>query len=71
MSDISGTHVHGKSGSMSVLGHVIALDPTVEPSIALARAVGTARFTFNWALAEYQRLYKAGGAYLQEARKRG
>lgn len=42
------------------MAHVIRLDPTVEQSIALGRAAGVSRFTYNWALAEYKRLYKAG-----------
>jgi putative transposase len=43
-----------------ILAHRIALDPTVEQSIALARACGCARFTWNWALAEWDKQYKAG-----------
>jgi putative transposase len=43
-----------------ILAHRIQLDPTVEQSIALARAAGCARFAWNWALAEWDRQYKAG-----------
>jgi len=43
------------------LSHVIALDPTVKQVNAMARAVGVARFTFNWGLAEWQRQYRDGG----------
>lgn len=43
-----------------ILAHRIALDPTVEQTIALARASGCARFTWNWALAEWKRQYEAG-----------
>lgn len=43
-----------------ILAHRIALDPTVEQGIALSRACGCARFTWNWALAEWDRQYKAG-----------
>jgi putative transposase len=43
-----------------ILAHRIALDPTVEQSIALSRACGCARFTWNWALAEWDKQYKAG-----------
>jgi putative transposase len=43
-----------------ILAHHIALDPTVEQSIALSRACGCARFTWNWALAEWGRRYEAG-----------
>jgi putative transposase len=43
-----------------ILGHRIALDLTVEQEKALARACGVARFTWNWALAEWNRQYEAG-----------
>lgn len=43
-----------------ILAHKIALDPTVEQAIHFARAAGTARFAYNWALGEWQRQYKAG-----------
>jgi putative transposase len=43
-----------------ILAHKIELDPTVEQSIALARAAGCSRFTWNWALAEWDRQYKNG-----------
>jgi putative transposase len=42
------------------LSHKIGLDPTVEQNIHFSRAVGTARFAYNWALAEWRRQYKAG-----------
>ena len=40
--------------------HKIALDPTPEQEQQFRRAAGVARFTWNWALAEWQRQYKAG-----------
>jgi putative transposase len=43
-----------------ILSHKIALDPTVKQRIALARACGVARFTWNWALAEWDKQYKTG-----------
>lgn len=43
-----------------IIAHRIALDPTVEQSIALSRACGVARFTWNWALAEWDRQYNSG-----------
>ena len=43
-----------------VLTHKIALDPTTAQLALLVRAVGTARFAFNWALAEWQRQRTAG-----------
>lgn len=41
-------------------GHVIRLDPTFAKAKAMARACGVSRFTYNWALAEWDRQYKAG-----------
>ena len=41
--------------------HKIALEPTAEQEQAFRRAAGVARFTWNWALAEWDRQYKAGG----------
>jgi len=43
-----------------IRGHVIRLDPTVKQANALARAAGVSRFTYNWALAEWTRQYRAG-----------
>lgn len=43
-----------------ILAPKIALDPTVEQAIHLARAAGTARFAYNWALAEWRRQRDAG-----------
>ena len=37
--------------------HKIALDPTEAQAIYFARASGTSRFAWNWALAEWQRQY--------------
>ena len=42
------------------LAHVIELHPTIKQRNAFSRSVGVARFTFNWALAEWNRQYKAG-----------
>ena len=43
-----------------LLAHKIALDPNVAQRIYFAQAAGTARFAYNWALAEWKRQYKAG-----------
>jgi putative transposase len=43
-----------------IKAHKIRLHPTPEQATYFARAAGTARFTFNWALAEWKRLYEAG-----------
>lgn len=44
-----------------VLGHRIALNPTGAQERFLAQSLGTARFAWNWALAEWQKQYKTGG----------
>ena len=40
-----------------ILAHKIALDPTPAQAIYFARACGTARFAWNWALAMWQQQY--------------
>ena len=42
------------------LAHKIELDPTNAQRGYFVRACGTARFTWNWALAEWSRLYEEG-----------
>ena len=44
-----------------IKAHKIRLHPTPEQANYFTRAAGTARFTFNWAVAEWQREYEAGG----------
>jgi putative transposase len=43
-----------------ILAHKIALDPTVKQAIGLVKACGTARYAWNWALAEWKRQYESG-----------
>ncbi len=43
-----------------ILSHCIALGTTFKQRAYFARAAGTARFTWNWALAEWNRQYEAG-----------
>src|SRR3990167_2825184 len=43
-----------------LLAHKIAIDPTVAQRIMLAQHAGTARFVYNWSLAEWNRQYEAG-----------
>lgn len=43
-----------------ILGHTIALDPTDAQSAMFRRACGTARFAWNFALAEWNRMHTAG-----------
>ena len=47
--------------ALMLVAHKIALDPNVAQRLYFARAVGTARFAWNWALAEWKAQYKAGG----------
>ena len=42
-----------------LIAHKIALDPNNGQATDFARAAGTARFAYNWALAEWQRQYEA------------
>ena len=42
-----------------LIAHKIALDPNNAQATYLARAAGTARFAYNWALAEWKRQYEA------------
>jgi transposase len=44
-----------------IKAHKIRLHPTPEQANYFARAAGTARFTFNWAVAEWHQQYEAGG----------
>jgi putative transposase len=44
----------------TALAHKITLDPTSEQREFFQRAAGTARFTWNWALAEWQDRYQQG-----------
>ena len=43
-----------------LLAHKIAVDPNAAQRVYFARAAGTARFAYNWALAEWKRQYKVG-----------
>ena len=43
-----------------ILGHTIALDATDEQQAHFRRACGTARYAYNWGLAEWKRMYDAG-----------
>lgn len=44
---------------MPTVAHKIRLTPTPEQATYFRNACGTARFTYNWALAEWQRQYQA------------
>lgn len=43
-----------------IKAHKIRLHPTPEQAVYFAKAAGTARFVWNWALAEWNRQYEAG-----------
>ena len=43
-----------------IRAHKIRLNPTPEQATYFARAAGTSRFVWNWALAEWNRHYEAG-----------
>src|SRR4051794_11751368 len=42
-----------------IIAHKIALDPNNKQATYFARSCGTARFAYNWALAEWQKQYTA------------
>src|SRR2546430_4772306 len=46
--------------SRMIKAHKIRLHPTPEQAVYFAKAAGTARFVWNWALAEWKRHYEAG-----------
>ncbi len=43
-----------------IKAHKIRLNPTEEQQVYFAKVVGTARFVWNWALAEWNRQHEAG-----------
>lgn len=43
-----------------ILAHKIRLDPNDRQATYFSKACGVARFAYNWALAEWKRLYEAG-----------
>ena len=43
-----------------IKAHKIRLHPTEEQQVYFAQAAGTARFVWNWGLAEWNRQYAAG-----------
>ena len=49
-----------KVSTRTQLAHKIALDPTAEQETYFRKAAGTARFAYNWALAEWNRRYRSG-----------
>lgn len=49
-----------RAANKTIRVHKIALDPNNVQLGSLARSAGVARFAYNWALAEWERQYKAG-----------
>jgi transposase len=49
-----------RKGKPMIKAHKIRLNPTSEQAHYFAKAAGTARYTFNWALAEWKKQYEAG-----------
>ena len=43
-----------------IKAHKIRLNPTPEQAVYFAKAAGTSRCVWNWALAEWNRHYEAG-----------
>jgi len=43
-----------------IKAHKIRLNPTPEQATSFAKAAGTARYTFNWAVAEWKKQVEAG-----------
>src|SRR6266576_4899964 len=58
----------GKTGMIKA--HKIRLHPTLEQANYFAKAAGTARFCFNWALSEWKGQYEAGGKPSAKALKK-
>ena len=50
-----------------LLAHKIALDPNAAQRVYFARAAGTARHAYNWALAEWRKQYAVTKCAAQEA----
>lgn len=53
-----------------LISHKIELTPNVEQSIFFSKCSGTARFAYNWALAEWKRLYAEGEKPTEAALRR-
>ncbi|WP_180036860.1 helix-turn-helix domain-containing protein, partial [Acinetobacter sp. YH12224] len=49
--------------SRFIRGHIIELMPNNKQASHFAQASGVARFSYNWALREWQRQYKADKEY--------
>src|SRR5690606_21193702 len=59
-SEVAGRREESRGGSAGmIVAHKIALDPNNVQATYFAKAAGTARFAYNWALAEWQRQYEA------------
>lgn len=53
-----------------ILVHKVAVDPNNRQTTYFVRGCGTARFAYNWALAEWKKQYQAGGKPNEAALRR-
>jgi transposase len=60
MSGMSRRNRKASAEAVIELSHKIELVPTRQQEAYFRRACGTARFTWNWALAEWNRQFAAG-----------
>lgn len=54
-----------------ILGHTIELAPNNKQATYFSKACGVARFSYNWALAEWQKQYEADKNYRDECQANG
>jgi putative transposase len=58
--EVGKSYTHPVGVEAMIKAHKIRLNPTEEQKVYFAKAAGTARFVWNWALAEWNRHYEAG-----------
>ena len=54
-----------------ILGHIIELAPNNKQATHLKKACGVARFSYNWALSEWQKQHEADKNYRDECQAKG
>ena len=55
----------------TIRGHIIALDPNNTQATHLKKACGVARFSYNWALAQWKKQYEQDKNYRDECQTKG
>ncbi len=55
----------------NIRGHIIELNPNNKQATYFSKACGTARFAYNWALAQWQKQYEADKNYRDECLRLG